>query len=471
MDLKDVQETDIWALYQQGQDYMRLKNMYTQTDLNFRMFGGDQNKDLKITGIEPIQLNYIKPIVRYKVGVVIQYLWAIVYSSENLENNEFKETSEKVCKLLNRKAAKIWEKENLDKKIQKICKNAAINGECVCYIDYDKKKATPKIKILSKVDVYYGNENNDEIEEQPYILVKQRVSVIEARQIAIDCGISEESANLIMGDNETFEESGEESKLEKDDMVTIVTKLYKKDGKVHYAKSTRYVEIKKDTNTGLSYYPVIHFIWEEKEGSARGQGEVEPLIPNQLEVNKTLMRRALVAKLTAYPTKAVAIEKIQNPKDMNKVGAIIKIKGSDVQDVNKIFTNVSPAQMSSDVQALMNDLINVSRELANASDVASGSLNNSTLQNASGRAILAVQQAAQQPLKEQNGNLKYFIECFARVLLDHIKTYNRDGLTLDEEITGPTGETTEALVPVEGSILEKLQADVKVDVTPKRCLR
>ena len=156
---------------------------------------------------------------------------------------------------------------------------------------------------------------------------------------------------------------------------------------------------------------------------------------------------------------------------INKVGAIIKIKGSDVQDVNKIFTNVSPAQMSSDVQALMNDLINVSRELANASDTATGSLNNSTLQNASGRAILAVQQAAQQPLKEQNGNLKYFIECFARVLLDNIKTYNRDGLTLDEEITGPTGETTVALVPVEGSILEKLQADVKVDVTPKRCLR
>lgn len=467
MDIKELQETDIWTLYQQGQDFMRLKNMYTQTDLNFRMFGGNQNEGIKIAGIEPIQLNYIKPIVRYKVGVVIQYLWAIVYSSENLENKEFRDTSEKVYKLLNRKVAKIWEKENLDKKIQKICKNAAINGECVCYIDYDRKKTAPRVKILSKVDVYYGDENNDEIEEQPYILIKQRVPVIEARQIAQNNGVSEELINLIIGDNETFEESGDEAKLEKDDKVTIVTKLYKKNDKVYYSKATRYVEIKKETNTGLQYYPVIHYIWEEKEGSARGQGEVEPLIPNQLEVNKTLMRRALVAKLTAYPTKAVAIDKISNPKDISKVGAIIKVKGSDVQDVNKIFTNINPAQMSSDVQALMNDLISVSRELANASDVASGSLNNSTLQNASGRAILAVQQAAQQPLKEQNGNLKYFIECFARVLLDHIKTYNSDGITLEEEITTQTGETMSVLVPVEGSILEKLQADVKVDVTPK----
>lgn len=466
MDIKELEETDVWTLYQQGQDFMRMKNMYTQTDLNFRMFNGNQNEGLKIEGIEPIQLNYIKPIVRYKVGVAIEYLWAIVYSSANAENREFQETSEKVCSLLNKKIAKVWEREYFDKKIQRICKNAAINGECVCYVEYDKKKLIPKLKVLSKVDVYYGNENNDEIEEQPYILIKQRVSVIEARQIARENNVKDEYIESIIGDNETFEESGDDAKFEKDNMVTIVTKLYKKDGKVHISKATRYVEIKKETNTGLSLYPVFHLIWEEKEGSARGAGEVEPLIANQLEVNKTLMRRALVAKLTAYPTKVVAIDKVVNPNSINKVGGIVKIKGADAQDVHKIFTNIAPAQMSSDVQALMNDLITISRELANASDVASGSLNNSTLQNASGRAILAVQQAAQQPLKEQIGNIKYFIECFARIYLDHIKTYNLEGIQLEEEIDN-NGQKIIMLVPVEGSILEQLQADVKVDITPK----
>lgn len=470
MDREELQETDIWTLYQQGQDYARMIDLYSKTDLNFRMFNGDQNKGIIVEGIEPVQLNYIKPIVRYKVGVVISNNWGINYSSENSENNEFKEMSENVCKLLNKKAAKIWEKENMDKRIQKICKNAAINGECVVYVEYDKKSATPKIKILSKVDVYYGNENNDEIEEQPYILIKQRMSVIEARDIAKENGVSEENIQHILGDNETFEESGEDAKLEKDEMVTIVTKLYKKEGEVHFAKASRYCEIKKDTNTGLTYYPVLHLIWEEKEGSARGQGEVEPLIPNQLEVNKTLMRRALVTKLTAYSTKVVNVDEIENPDAINTVGAIIRVNGKNVEDVNKVFTNIMPAQMSPDVQSLMNDLINVSRELANASDVASGSLTNSTMQNASGRAILAVQQAAQQPLKEQVDSIKYFIECFARILLDHIKTYNSDGLMLEEEIVDENGETTTQLIPIEGSILERLQADVKVDVTPKRSI-
>lgn len=246
MDREELQETDIWTLYQQGQDYARMIDLYSKTDLNFRMFNGDQNKGIIVEGIEPVQLNYIKPIVRYKVGVVISNNWGINYSSENSENNEFKEMSENVCKLLNKKAAKIWEKENMDKRIQKICKNAAINGECVVYVEYDKKSATPKIKILSKVDVYYGNENNDEIEEQPYILIKQRMSVIEARDIAKENGVSEENIQHILGDNETFEESGEDAKLEKDEMVTIVTKLYKKEGEVHFAKASRYCEIKKD---------------------------------------------------------------------------------------------------------------------------------------------------------------------------------------------------------------------------------
>ena len=468
MDREELQQTDIWTLFQQGQDYARMIDIFNKTDLNFRMFNGDQNEGLIVEGIEKLELNYIKPIVRYKVGVVISNNWAINYSSENFENNEFKVTSENVCKLLNKKAAKIWERENIDKRIQKICKNAAINGECVVYVEYDKKKATPRLKILSKVDVYYGNENNDEIEEQPYILIKQRVSVIEARDIAKEYGVSEDKIQCIMGDNQNQEESGEEAKLEKDEMVTIVTKLYKKDGKVHFAKATRYCDIKEDTDTGLTYYPIIHLIWEEKEGSARGQGEVEPLIANQLEVNKTLMRRALVTKLTAYATKVVNVDQIENPEEVNTVGAVIRVNGdSNVQDVNKVFTNITPAQMSPDVKLLMNDLINVSRELANASDVASGSLTNSTLQNASGRAILAVQQAAQQPLKEQVESVKYFIECFARILLDHIKAYNSDGLLMEEEVVGQNGETETQLIPVQGSILEKLQADVKVDVTPK----
>ena len=66
MDREELQQTDIWTLFQQGQDYARMIDIFNKTDLNFRMFNGDQNEGLIVEGIEKLELNYIKPIVRLK---------------------------------------------------------------------------------------------------------------------------------------------------------------------------------------------------------------------------------------------------------------------------------------------------------------------------------------------------------------------------------------------------------------------
>ena len=66
--------------------------------------------------------------------------------------------------------------------------------------------------------------------------------------------------------------------------------MWKEKGTVWYAMATKCVDIKKDTDTELHYYPLDHFIWKEKRGWSRGEGEVRALIPNQLELNKTLAR-------------------------------------------------------------------------------------------------------------------------------------------------------------------------------------
>ena len=215
----------------------------------------------------------------------------------------------------------------------------------------------------------------------------------------------------------------------------------------------------------MTYYPVAHLLWEEKKGSARGEGEVRQLIPNQLETNKTAMRRALTVKNTAYSQKIVNIEKIQNPDQINAVGGIIKVSGgSTVDDVSKIFAHVKPAQMSPDVKSLQDELIQSTRELAGAGEVVTGDVNP---ENASGRAILAVQQAAQQPLTEHLQYVKGFVEDLARIWLDIIIAYN-DSIQLEEEKTDPaTNEKYIELVEVQKATLQALQAAVRVDITPK----
>ena len=466
MNLEDIKQTELWTLYEQGRDYCRLTGMFRDTDTNYRMYNGNQWEGLITSGIEPIQENFIKPIVKYKVGNINANLWQINFSSENFEHKEFRETAEKTCEMLNTKARKVWEKDSLDYKVRKIAKDSAINDEGIMYVTYDEENQMPINEIISKNDIFYGNENDSDIQSQPYIIIKRRLPVYNVQEMALSMGVSEEKINRIIGDNDNFEEAGESAKYEKDNMCTVVTKMYKENGTVHFATSTKYLDIKEDTDTGLTLYPVAHMIWEEKEGSARGEGEVRHLIPNQIETNKILMRSALVVKLTAYQTKIVNREKISNAGDINKIGATLYTRGGQtVDDVNKIVGYIPPAQMSPDVEKLRNELIKTTRELAGAGEIATGEVNP---ESASGRAILAVQQAAQQPLVEQLSSLKAFIEDLARIWLDHLVTYSQDGLTLEEEYVDPaTNEEGVQLVEVPQMVLEQLKATVKVDVTPK----
>ena len=468
MDIEEIKETEPWTLYEKGRNYHRLTGIYTDTDRNYRMYNGNQWGKAKLGDVEPVQKNFIKPIVKYKVAVIHDNLYAIVYSSQNYENKEFRKQAEKICEMLNKKAAKIWEKDKMDFKGRRVSKDSAINDEGIIYVDYDKENQLPLNEIIKKNDVYYGNENDDEIQNQPYILIRKRIPVSIAREIAKKEGISDEKIKFIIGDNDNFEESGESSKIELDNMVTIITKMYKKDGTVHFTKATKWVVLKEDSDSGLTYYPVAHINWEEKEGSARGEGEVRYLIPNQIEVNRTEVRRVLTVKYQAYPQKIANIEKITNPTALSTVGGIIKVHGMQVDDVSKVLSTLPPAQMSPDVKLLQDDLIQMSRDLAGAGESATGDVDP---ESASGRAILAVQRASQSIMTEQKESYKNFVEDLAKIWLDMMIVYSSDGLKLEETMKDPnTGEELTQLVDIPQETLKELQASVKVDITPRGAL-
>ena len=465
MDLNEIVETPIWRLYEKGRNYHRRVGIYTDTDRNYRFYGGDQWAGVKMDGVEPVQKNFIKPIVKYKVSVIHDNLYAVHYSSQNYENRQFQKEAERYCDLLNGYIRRIWEKDKLDFKGRRVTKDAAINDEGIIYVNFDRDNMMPVHEIVKKNDIYYGNENDDDIQAQPYILIRKRMPVVNAIEFALNEGMSEDKVEYIIGDTDTFEESGEAAKEELDNMVTVVYKMYKQDGTVHYSVATRWVDIVEDVDTGLSLYPVAHFVWEEKEGSARGEGEVRYLIPNQIEVNRTEVRRVLTVKYQAFPQKVVDTSKISNPNALNTVGGVIRTNGQPVDDVHKIVGTIPPAQMSPDVKQLQEDLIMVTRELAGAGDTATGQVNP---ESASGRAILAVQQASQAPMTEQKESYKNFIEDLAKISLEYLVVYSEDGVNMEETVTDPmTGEEYVQVQNVPQTVLQQLQAVAKIDVTPR----
>ena len=60
MDLEEIKETEAWELYEKGRNFLRLRNVYNDTDKNYRMYCGNQWEGAKIEGIEQAQYNFIE---------------------------------------------------------------------------------------------------------------------------------------------------------------------------------------------------------------------------------------------------------------------------------------------------------------------------------------------------------------------------------------------------------------------------
>lgn len=465
-DVKEIRnETDIWTAYQHGVDYCHRINMYTDIERNNEMYNGNQWKGANLGNNPPVSLNYIKTIVKHKVTTVNQNLWKIVYESMNFDNQDIIQSAKSVCKLLNKKADITWERNKLDDKLKKVVRCAAINSEGIFYNYYDDELKDVVTQLLNKADIIYGDENNPEIEEQPYIILKRRMSVLNAREYARKMGCSEEKVKNIIGDNEYLEEAGEQAKLEKDNKVTVLTKFWKENGSVWFEEGTRYCMITKKLNSRYKRYPIQHLLWEEKEGSARGEGEVKCHIENQLEVNRTLMRRSVVAKNIAFPHAIINRDFIANKDAINKTGSTIEVTGKTVDDVRKMFGYTQVTQMSADVKELQNELMSVDRDLSGAGDIATGSINPST---ASGRAVLAVQDASTKPMIEQISAVKSLIENLALCWLDiWIATADDTMNLINENMNDETGETTFEVIPVPLLLIENMNATVRIEVTSR----
>lgn len=348
------------------------------------------------------------------------------------------------------------------------------------YFDETKGKDGEVLgEVVDKNNIYYGDETNENIEEQPYIIIAFRKPVSVVREEAIKKGVSREDIELIVSDEEKKERAGYTNNTNNEELTPMcleLLKLYKKvnaDGvkTVHFTKCTKFVEIEKEQDTKMKLYPVAHFVWEEEKGNARGMGDVEPNIPNQIEINKTEMRRAIIVKDSAYPKLAYNKSYIKNLKSLNQVGAKIELEGAGIDDIRKYVGYINGTSMSADSKYLLDELVNYTQNLAGAGDNASGNID---VTKTSARAILAVQQAQEQPLNEQLYRFKEFLESIARIYLDMIQNYMINGLVISDDVEQQavdemgniTTETVTVGIPVSYETLNELKTNVKVDITP-----
>ena len=472
--------TTVWSEYEKGINYNRRKNIYTNTERNYNFFHGKQWENAKLGDMQPIVFNVIKPIVKYKTGVINQNAYSVVLTPMYTNAGIVGEKAEKLCEQLSKHIDKFFENQKITKKLRTIVSDACINSEGILYQYFDENegiKGDIVAEIIDKNNVYFGDETNPEIEEQPYIIIAFRKPVKFVKEEAANNGLSDEEIALILSDDEIEEQAGIKNDNEEITPMCIeLLKLYKKENEkgvktVYFTKCTKHVEIVKDKNTDLRLYPVAHFVWEEEKGNARGVGEVEFNIPNQIEINKTEMRRAITEKTSAYPKLVYNKSYIKNSSVLKQTGAEIAVEGAGIDDIRKHIGYINGTSMSADSKYLLEELINYTQDLAGAGDNASGNID---ITKTSGKAILAVQQAKQQPLNEQLYKYKEFLESVARIYLDMLQNYMINGIIIEDVITQQIQDENGVIktenikvgVPVTYEELNEIKANIKVDITP-----
>lgn len=222
----DENVTQVWRDYEKGVMYNRTKNLYTNTEKNYNFYYGMQWEGAKLGDIKPMVYNIIKPIVKYKLGVIYQNHYEIVYNPNAYETQQEGFLLQELCKILNRHTAKVWELQQADKKVREASKDACINDEGIIHSYFDNEIVP---EVIDKNNVCYGNENSSDIQSQPYIIISYRLPVKEVREQAERLGVESSQIELILPDSETQEQAGYKGITDEvNPMCLVLLKYYKK---------------------------------------------------------------------------------------------------------------------------------------------------------------------------------------------------------------------------------------------------
>jgi hypothetical protein len=470
----ELVNTSTWELYEKGVKFNIERGLYKQSEINYNFFYGRQWEELESGDEHPIVINIIKPMVKHVAGIINQSNIAIVYNLFNTNKiaDDMKQIYEQALKVLNEKAKKTIECNKLHTiNKRRIVKHGTIDAECLLYSYWDKSTNEIVAEIIKKTNIIYGNENDDNIQKQPYMIVPQRMDYDQALKLAdemIKKGKMDASDKVFIVPDEVglSEKDNNYGKYEVNKKVTLLNHFYRKsDGNIYIKKATKTVEnFMKETSLKTSIYPIEHYLFEDVVDSARGIGLVEPNVNNQIEINRTAMRRMITIRLSAYPRLMYAKGRIVNVGALADIGKPIEVDAKDLtQGIKNTIDYLTPAQTNTDASNFERELIDDTRNLENAGEASTGQIDP---EKASGRAILAVQRAATVALTEQEDRFKAFWESVGKIWFSIWKVNALDGLTVElEEEQGLN--VIKKIATVTPEILENIEVEANVDVTPK----
>lgn len=455
--------------YDKGVMFNTQINLYDTVTENENFFIGKQWEGVEANGLPTPVFNFLKRVTLFQIATISSDNLSMQATPLNSTSRYGLADLEQVTDVINKQFAEVFERNKIVTKVREFMRNAAVDGDGATYSWFDPDMETGQeakggivTEIIENTRIIFGNPNERNVQEQPYIIIPMRKQVEYVKNLAEKNGVKKDDIDSIRADSEAYGNKMDELT---DDRVSMYIYLYRdfETGTIHSYKCTQNVELEEDKDTELKHYPITWMNWDYIQDSYHGQALISQLLPNQKFVNKAFAMAMISLMTTAYPK--IVYDKTRIPKWDSRVGAAIGVNGGDMNSIAKI---IDPAQISPQISQFIDLAVNYTQNFMGASDAALG---DTRPDNTS--AIIALQRASNAPLELVKLNMYESIEDLGRIYLDMMRVYYGTRyvqvkfLSKQEMNNQPLGmsiQDTNFNKPFDFSILNEIPMSLKLDV-------
>lgn len=455
--------------YDKGVMFNTQINLYDTVTENENFFIGKQWEGVEANGLPTPVFNFLKRVTLFQIATISSDNLSMQATPLNSTSRYGLADLEQVTDVINKQFAEVFERNKIVTKVREFMRNAAVDGDGATYSWFDPDMETGQeakggivTEIIENTRIIFGNPNERNVQQQPYIIIPMRKQVEYVKNLAEKNGVKKDDIDSIRADSEAY---GNKMDALTDDRVSMYIYLYRDfdTGTIHSYKCTQNVELEEDKDTELKHYPITWMNWDYIQDSYHGQALISQLLPNQKFVNKAFAMAMISLMTTAYPK--IVYDKTRIPKWDSRVGAAIGVNGGDMNSIAKI---IDPAQISPQISQFIDLAVNYTQNFMGASDAALG---DTRPDNTS--AIIALQRASNAPLELVKLNMYESIEDLGRIYLDMMRVYYGTRyvqvkfLSKQEMNNQPLGmsiQDTNFNKPFDFSILNEIPMSLKLDV-------
>ena len=459
----------VYKRYDKGVSFNTQINLYDTVKENENFFIGKQWEGVESNGLPTPVFNFLKRVTLFQIATISSNNLSMQATPLNSTSRYELGDLEQVTDVLNKQFAELFERNKIVTKVREFMRNAAVDGDGATYSWFDPDMETGQeakggivTEIIENTRIIFGNPNERNVQEQPYVIIPMRKQVEYVKNLAEKNGVRKDDIDSIKADSEAYD-----NKMDAltDDRVSMYVYLYRDfdTGTIHSYKCTQNVELEADKDTELKFYPITWMNWDYIQDCYHGQALISQLLPNQKFVNKAFAMAMISLMTTAYPK--IVYDKTRIPKWDSRVGAAIGVNGGDMNSIAKI---IDPAQISPQIGQFIDLAVNYTQIFLGASDAALG---DTRPDNTS--AIIALQRASNAPLELVKLNMYESIEDLGRIYLDMMRVYYGTRyvqvkfLSKQEMNNQPLGmslQNEEFNKPFDFSILNEIPMSLKLDV-------